>query len=140
MSTDAPADSSGSVIKAIKTQGAQTWAGSTIATLTDGEFIATGSTTMSLRVYAPEAGKKVRMKVEDAADATKSVETEVLTTVANGWQTLSFDFSQQAAGTAAFNNATTYNKANVFFDFSVAGTGQTYYFDDLAYNKAVFPV
>jgi hypothetical protein len=92
---------------------------------------------MSLRVFAPAAGKKVRMKVEDAADPTKSVETEVLTTVANGWQTLSFDFAQQAAGTAAFNNAHTYNKANVFFDFSVAGNGQTYYFDDLAYNKAV---
>lgn len=61
----------------------------------------------------------------------------VLTTLANGWQTLSFDFAQQAAGTAAFNNAHTYNKASVFFDFSVAGNGQTYYFDDLAYNTAV---
>jgi hypothetical protein len=79
----------------------------------------------------------VRLKLEDANDATKSVETEVLTTLANGWQTLSFDFAQQAAGTAAFNNAHTYNKASVFFDFSVAGSGQTYYFDDLAYNTAV---
>ena len=127
------------MIKAIKTAGAEVWAGTTLSSITDGEFIATGNTTMSLRVFAPAAGKKVRMKVEDAADATKSVETEVLTTVANGWETLSFDFAQQAAGTAAFNNAHTYNKANVFFDFSVAGSGQTYYFDDLAYNKAALP-
>ncbi len=136
-SSDAPAGSSGSVIKAVKTAGAEVWAGSTIASITDGEFIATGNTVMGLRVHAPEAGKKVRLKLEDANDATKSVETEVLTTLANGWQTLSFDFAQQAAGTAAFNDAHTYNKASVFFDFSVAGSGQTYYFDDLAYSTAV---
>ncbi len=136
-STDAPAGSSGSVIKSVKPAGAQPWAGSTISSITDGEFIATGSTTMSLRVYAPEAGKKVQLKVEDATDPTKSVETYALTTTANGWQTLNFDFAQQAAGTAAFDNATTYNKASVFFDFLANASGQTYYFDDLAYNKAV---
>ena len=137
LSTDTPAGSSGSVIKSIKPTGAQPWAGSTISSITDGEFIATGSTTVSLRVWAPASGKTVRMKLEDANDPTKSVETDALTTLANGWQTLSFDFAQQASGTAAFNNATTYNKANVFFDFLAPASGQTYYFDDLAYTAAV---
>jgi hypothetical protein len=94
---------------------------------------------MSLRVFAPEAGKKVQLKLEDATDPTKSVETYAMTTTANGWQTLNFDFSQQATGTAAFNNATTYNKASVFFDFLADANGQTYYFDDLAYFKAIIP-
>ncbi|MCK7481722.1 MAG: hypothetical protein M0C28_34540 [Candidatus Moduliflexus flocculans] len=31
---------------------------------------------------------------------TKSVETEATTTVANAWETLTFDFANQAAGTA----------------------------------------
>jgi hypothetical protein len=135
---DAPVGSSGSVIEAIKPDGAETWAGATIATLLEGEFIATANTEVSLRVWSPEAGKTIRLKLEDASDDTKVVETDVLTTEANGWQTLVFDFSQQASGTASFNDNHTYNKASVFFDFNTAGNGQTYYFDDLSYT--LFPV
>ena len=62
----------------------------------------------------------------------------MLTTVANDWQTLVFDFSQHATGTSAFNNDVTYNKANVFFDFLAEANDQTYYFDDLSYT--LFPV
>ncbi len=62
-----------------------------------GGFTAT-ATRMTVRVYSPKAGIPVRLKVEDAADPTRSVETEALTTVANAWETLTFDFSKQAAG------------------------------------------
>jgi Ca2+-binding RTX toxin-like protein len=75
----------------------------------------------------------VRLKLEDALIPERSVETEV-TTSAQGWQTLVFDFSQPAAGTAAFNSAYSYNTASVFFDFGTPGDGQTYYFDDVTFN------
>ncbi|MFM8557388.1 MAG: hypothetical protein ACKODG_14620, partial [Betaproteobacteria bacterium] len=53
----------------------------------------------------------------------------------NGWQTLSFNFANQAAGTSAFNDANRYNKASVFPDFLGTPAGQVYYIDDLAYTK-----
>lgn len=40
--------------------------------------------------------------------------TEALTTAAYAWETLVFDFSNEAFGTQAFNLAFTYNKASIF--------------------------
>ena len=76
---------------------------------------------MTVRVYSPRAGIPVRLKVEDAADNTRSVETEALTTKVNAWETLTFDFANQASGTAALNLAYTYNKVSIFFDFGKTG-------------------
>jgi hypothetical protein len=59
------------------------------------------------------------------------VETEAITSAANAWETLVFDFNNQAAGTAAFNSSYTYDKASVFFDFNVAGNGKVFYWDDV---------
>ena len=60
------------------------------------------NTRMTVRVYSlwhPH----VRLKVENAADPTITVETEATVTVADQWETLTFDFAQPAAGTAPFN-------------------------------------
>jgi len=60
-----------------------------------------------------------------------------VTTVADAWETLTFDFANQVAGTAALNPAYTYNKVSIFFDFGTtgaAGGGGTFYFDDVAFN------
>ena len=76
---------------------------------------------MTVRVYSPSAGIKVRLKVEDAADGTHSAETDATTTVANAWETLTFDFANPAAGTAPLNFSYTYNKISIFFNFGVAG-------------------
>ena len=88
--------------------------------------------TMTVRVYSPTSGTPIRLKLEDAADNTHSVETEA-TTTAVGWQTLTFNFANQAAGTAALNLAYTFNKASIFMNFGTPGTGETYYFDDLKF-------
>ncbi|MGC6391869.1 MAG: hypothetical protein ACON5C_08635, partial [Alphaproteobacteria bacterium] len=127
----------GNIVKVTKESSAETWAGTTITTLSDGSFISSEDKVVTLKVYAPAAGKTVRLKVEDSTDPSKSVEVDAVTTVANGWETLSFDFSNQAAGTAAFNDAFQYDKINVFFDFGNVGTGDVYYFDDLSFSKAV---
>jgi hypothetical protein len=57
-----------------------------------------------------------------------------LSTVANAWETLSFNFTTVAAGTAAYNPATTYNKVSLFPSFLVHVAADTvYYFDELRY-------
>jgi hypothetical protein len=75
--------------------------------------------------------------VEDHTNPTRSVETNVMTTVANEWETLIFDFANQSAGTAALNLDFTYDKASIFFNFGVNGATageKVYYFDDVAFG------
>jgi hypothetical protein len=91
---------------------------------------------MTVRVWSPTVGIPVRLKVEDAADPTRSCETEATTTVASGWQTMTFNFANQAAGTAALNTAFTFNKVSIFFNFGTTGAnggGGTFYFDNVSF-------
>ncbi len=138
------------VAKVIKTNTAELWAGTTVTALNG--VVQTGfgnnipfsacNTKMSVRVWSPHAGIQVRLKVEDKADPTKSCETEATVTVANGWQTLEFNFANQAAGTAALNLAYNYNKASIFFNFGVTGAvagERTYYFDDMQMGASNAP-
>ncbi len=124
------------VKKTTKPAGAETWAGTTIGTaqgFASAIPITATTTQMSIRVYAPAAGMPVRLKIEDHANNTHSVETEALTTVANAWETLLFDFQNPAAGTAAINLSYVYDKASVFFDFNTAGSGKIFYWDDVKF-------
>jgi hypothetical protein len=92
------------------------------------------ATTMSVRVWSPDAGIPVRLKVEDWTDPTHSVETEATTTVAGQWETLVFDFSNEAPGTAALNLTYSLNKISIFFNFGTTGEmagEKIYYFDDI---------
>jgi beta-glucanase (GH16 family) len=141
-----PTDAANKVAKVIKSGTAELWAGTTVSTGPNFSVPAlpftASDTQMTVRVWSPDAGIQVRLKVEDAADGTKSVETEATTTVANDWETLTFDFSNQAAGTAALNLAYTYNKVSIFFNFGVTGATageKTYYFDDMAFGAGAPP-
>ena len=135
-----PAGGTNKVAKVVKSATAELWAGTTVSTganqsIATIPFTATART-MTVRVYSTAAGKPVRLKVEDAADPTKSVETEAMTTAAGAWQTLTFNFANQAAGTAAINLSYRFNKASIFFNFGTpgaAGGGGTWYFDDLSF-------
>ncbi|SMD45051.1 Por secretion system C-terminal sorting domain-containing protein [Aquiflexum balticum DSM 16537] len=139
-----PTDANNKVARVTKTAVAELWAGATVTAVTNNvqtgfasriPFTAT-QTKMSVRVWSPDAGIQVRLKVEDHLDPTKSVETEATTTVANGWQILTFDFANQAAGTSALNLSLNYNKASIFFNFGVTGAEageKTYYFDDMVF-------
>ncbi len=129
-----PTNATNKVKKTTKPNGAETWAGTTMST-TAGfaskiPFSAT-ATQMTVRVYSPAAGIRIRLKAEDRTNNTKSVETEAVTTVANAWETLTFDFANQAAGTAAINYTFTYDMASIFFDFNTAGNGKIFYWDDV---------
>lgn len=142
-----PTDASNMVVSTVKAGDAQTWAGTTIgndvADVDDDGGLATvipftaTETTMSVRVYSPAAGTTVRFKVERSDDNTVTAETEALTTVANEWETLVFDLNSVAAGTAAFDSAAGYDKANIFFNFDVDGATageQTYLWDDVTFG------
>jgi hypothetical protein len=101
------------------------------------------ATTMSVRVWSPDAGIQVRLKVEDHTNPTQSVETNVTTTVANDWEILVFDFSNESAGTAPLNLGYSYDKASIFFNFGVDGATageKTYYFDDVVFGGEVVVV
>ncbi len=132
-----PTNGANKVKKTTKVPGAETWAGTTMGVNGNGFAtripMAAGATNMTARVYAPAAGIKVRLKIEDHTDPTKSVETEATTTAANTWETLVFNFSNQAAGTAPINFAYVYDMASIFFDFGTAGSGKVFYWDDVKF-------
>ena len=134
---------SNKVAKVVKSDTAEFWAGTTITAPAQLGLVSpipfSTSTKMLLRVFSPDAGIPVRLKVEEHADPTHTVETEALTTIANQWDTLEFNFVNQVNGTAPLNLAFTYDKASVFFNFGTTGAiagEKTYYFDDLKMGAA----
>jgi len=131
-----PANNSNHVMKSVKTAGAQTWAGVTVGTTLGFAApipLTNSNMKMTVRVYSPAAGLDIKLKVDNHSNPNTglSVETDVFTTAANQWQTLTFDFSHPASGTPAFNPSNTYDLASIFFDFGNNGSGSVFYFDDL---------
>jgi Secretion system C-terminal sorting domain len=95
---------------------------------------------MTVSVYSPDAGIPVRLKVEVHGQPTKSVETETLTTVANAWEDIVFNFDNPATGTAAFDPTYPYDMASIFFNFGTDGAtagSKTYYWDDVKFGATV---
>ncbi len=138
-----PAGGTNKVGRVVKPgSGAPFYAGTTVVTVANGGLPAIPFTaaakTMTLRVWSAAAGIPVRLKIEDVADGSKSVETEATTTTAGAWQTLTFNFASPASDAPkALDLTTSYTKATVFFNFgktgAQAGGAQTYYFDDLSF-------
>jgi len=135
-----PTLSTNKVAKLVKTTGSQTWAGATITSCAYPANslpmipLSSSNKTMTVRAYAP-AGTVFRLKLEDASDGTRSVETDATVATNNAWETLTFDFSKQASGTAALNTAYTFNKASIFPGFNTA-VNASYYVDDLKFMGA----
>jgi hypothetical protein len=89
---------------------------------------------VSVWVYPPAAGITVRLKVENSADGGIFAEVDAVTTGANAWEPLNFDF----AAAPGFDPANVYDKAIIFFDFVVdkPGDGATYFWDDVQFGAA----
>lgn len=131
-----PTNSGNMVLQTDKSNSAQTWAGTTLGNTSLASAIpfAQGNTVITVEVWSPDAGIEVRLKAEDHTDPTKTVETVDTTTVAAGWQTMTFDFSNQAPGTAAIDFNNTYDMLTIFYNFGVDGAtagAKTYYCDDV---------
>ena len=120
-----PAGGTNQVVQVNRSDSAETFAGTTVSVGPNQSVPAIPldamNTEMTVRVWSPAVGIPVRLKVENQDMAAVSVETEVQTTVANAWETLTFDFAMQAMGTAAFDASATYDKITIFFNFGTAG-------------------
>jgi hypothetical protein len=140
-----PDDEMNIVAQTTKNAGAETFAGTTLTSISGGFEgfanpvpLAEGASTMSVRVWSPTSGTPVRLKVENVNDPGISVEAEVVTTVAAAWDTLVFDFSNQAPGTAAVDYTAVYDKATIFFDFgTVPAADATYFWDNVEFGGTV---
>lgn len=102
----------------------EVWAG--VAIPMDAVIDFSGMQKVKMKVWSPRAGLPVLMKFENMNphNAGQDIERQVQTTVANQWEELTFDFT-------GITNANNYQQIVLFFNYNVAGTGETYYFDDI---------
>jgi hypothetical protein len=78
---------------------------------------------ITIDVYAPAAGKRVAVKLESWTDNTVNKQVEAVTTVAEQWERLVFDFS----GT----ESNKYGRIVLMMDFEGTTVGDVYYFDNI---------
>jgi hypothetical protein len=112
------------VARMVKNAG-QPWGGSF---LTLSQPINFGiSRTFKMKVFSPRVGARVLLKVENSANGAQNFEREVATTVAGGWEELTFDYS-------AISTTLVYDRVVLIFDLGTPGDGSsnfTFLFDDL---------
>ena len=135
-----PVNEINKVTKVTKHWLALDYSGTTVSTplgLAEPIAFEPGYTTISVDVYSPAAGIAVRLKAEEYLNITNSVETQVNTTTAYEWETLTFDLSQPIPGTPALNYNLDYTTLSIFFDFGnpgyLSGT-TTYYYDNVVFS------
>ena len=142
---------SGNYARVEKGSAAENWAGVTIGT--EAGFatnipVTTENNKMYIDVYVQGSnaptGLPIRLKIENSNDPTQSVETEAFNSVVNAWETLEFNFSNEAEGTAALNPDYPFDKASVFFNFGSPGSGSDtdgngviYYFDNESFGSTL---
>jgi hypothetical protein len=115
-------NTSANVANTFKANGAAFFAGAFIDLESPINF--DGQNQIKVKTYSPKAGAVVRLKIENLDDNTVFTEVDAVTTVANEWEELSFDFS-----TASTSDMLA--RIVIFFDFGEDGDGSNYYFDDI---------
>ncbi|MCZ4407213.1 T9SS type A sorting domain-containing protein [Cryomorphaceae bacterium 1068] len=136
-----PEDAGNTAVQTIRTAGAAVFAGTTVGQplgLEEPIPFDFDNTGMSARVWSPEAGVIVKLKIEQVGNPGIFVEKDVLTTTSGAWETLEFDFAQPTAG--SLNLDLVYNLPTIFFNFG-ADPGltpeQTYFWDDVDFAPGV---
>jgi hypothetical protein len=122
------ANTSETVVKSVKTEGSQFYAGTAMGIDTPIDF--SESESISIKTWSPKANIPVRLKLEAAGGVF--VELDTNTTLENQWETLTWDFSGQTAGID-------FTTVVVFFEFvpDLPGDGSTYYYDDIEVTQAL---
>jgi Secretion system C-terminal sorting domain len=127
-------NTTGAINKSTKV-GKYTKGTAAISTLTGslptGFKIDAASPQFNIQVYAPDAGKIVKVQLVSATQGNKEASATI--TAANTWETLNFDFSA-AAGIADIS------QVNILFDAGTAANGKIYYFDNLNLSKLTINV
>jgi hypothetical protein len=117
-------NTSSRVGRMIKNPG-QVWGGSFITLSSNIDFSA--NKVFRMKVYSPRVGAKVLLKVENASNPAQNYEREVVTTRANAWEDMAFDYR-------GINTANSYNRVVLIFDLGTPGDGSanfTWLFDDI---------
>jgi hypothetical protein len=118
-------NSSATAGKVVKYSWGETWGGNYISL--DDVIDFSTNTTFQMKVYSPRVNVPVLLKVENNDDSSISYEMTSYTTVANEWETITFDFS-------GISTSNEYQKLVLFMDYGTVGDGSTdytYYFDDI---------
>jgi len=115
-------NTSDTVVETTKTEGAQFFAGTAMTLDVPIDF--SESESISIKTWSPKADIPVRLKLEGSAGEV--LELDVNTTVANQWETLTWDFTGQTGEVEWLTVV-------LFFEFVVdlPGDGSTYYYDDI---------
>ncbi len=112
-------NTTGMVAQLTKTANSETWAGTFFEVPTP--LAITTYNKISVQTWSPKSGIVVKVKIENQ-DATIDHEVDITNTVANGWETLTYDFSGAPAAD--------YVRIVIFFDFGNNGDDSVYYFDE----------
>lgn len=118
------------VARMVKNPG-QPWGGSVLALGNPIDFSA--NKIFRMKVWSPRVGAKVLLKVENPANGAISFEKETITTLANTWEDLAFDYS-------AINTANQYQNLVLIFDLGTNGDGSqnfTWYYDDIRLTNSL---
>jgi hypothetical protein len=115
-------NTSAKVASYAKVEGSQTFAGTAVALNEPIDF--SGTSSIAIDVFSPQAGLPVLLKVENGSDATIFSEVQESTSVSGEWETLTFTFPN-------LDPDETYSTLVLFFDFNTSGNGETYLFDNI---------
>lgn len=110
---DSGENTSTKVVEYLKNFGAETWAGTYFDT--PAALDLTTYSSISVKTWSPAVGAIIKLKLENQANPEENFEVDLLSTVANEWETLTYDFSAASAGT--------YDRVVLFFDFDVSPVG-----------------
>ena len=111
------------VMQCTKTEGSEVWGGMGIS-VDPINFSSAGMNQIQIQSYSPEAGKVIKVKLETIEGNIDGLtyEFDMTTTVANEWETLTYDFSLAPD--------LDYVSFIVFYDFGNTGEG-VYHFDEI---------
>ncbi|MCX8530083.1 MAG: hypothetical protein ORN27_08475, partial [Rhodoluna sp.] len=133
---DQPGGSTGSTKMLKGKMGGGAYSGTFLVKTTTNSLLSAAQPVVSMKFYAPEAGKVVRMTIESGdypnVAGAKSVDATAVTVV--GWQTLRFDF----AGTNP-DYTLVLNRAHIDYDPTSNAVSNDFFVDDVAFNGAAAP-
>ena len=113
-------NTSQNVAKLTKTAGSEVWAGTFFELSSPLDLV--NYSKISVKTWSPKTGAVVKLKLENQ-DASITHEVDLMTTVANSWEELVYDFSTAPAAD--------YVRLVIFFDFGTSGDGAEYFYDDI---------
>lgn len=133
-----PVDASNNVLEVLKTDLALDYSGVALTNrngLAEPIAFSSEDQTVTARVWAPDVGLPILMKLENKDDPSVFVQTLATTNIPAAWDTLTFDFAQPTEGSPAWSPTATYDLPVVFFNFGWNGAlfgPLTFRIDDVA--------